>query len=171
LKPRVIPMRLKILALFLYAGVVGMCQSVAPPPKTSARVDQSGQGTQKRTDCKKAAPDFSVSNLAPWQRERRFEVQAWHWDDAQVDSKSGFHSPFLIPTTKSCPFDQRLNPQSFYAKLEPLPTQWPNAKLEPIPTEWPNAKFEAIPTDWPSLNVVPLASRPGAPTTTSIPTK
>ena len=165
----VIPMRFKTLALFLCAGVVGMCQSVAPAPKTSARVDQSGQGTQQRTDCKKTAPDFSVSNLAPRQKEARFDVQAWHWDDA-LDSKSAFHSPFLIPRAPSCPFDQELW-RSFQAKLEPPPTQGPNAKFEPIPTEWPNAKFEAIPTDWPSLKVVPLAPQPGAPATPSIPAR
>jgi hypothetical protein len=28
------------------------------------------------------------------------------------------------------------------AKLEPIPTQWPNAKLEQIPTTWPNLKLK-----------------------------
>ena len=163
-------MRFKILALFLCAGFVGMCQSAAPAPKTSARVDQRAQSAQQRTDCKKATSQLSVSNLAPWQKERGLEVQAWHWDDAQIDAKSAFHSPFVVSTAQSCPFNRELS-RSFQAKLEPPPTRWPNAKVEPIPTEWPNAKFVEIPTDWPSLKVVPLASLTGAPTTRSIPTK
>lgn len=173
-------MRLIILALFLCAGAVGMCQSVAPAPQTSARVDESRQGTQQQTDCKKASPDFSISGFAPRQGVRRFAVPAWNWVDAQVDSKSAFHSPLSVPTAKSCPlfatngestFDQGPYRQWFQAKLEPISTPWPNAKLEPIPTEWPNAKFEPIPTDWPSLKVLPMAFRPGMPTTMSIPTK
>jgi hypothetical protein len=165
---RVTPICFKVLALFCCTGVVGICQSVAPAPMTSARVDESRQGPQQWTDCKKSTSDFSVSNLAPRQGERRSNLQAWRWDDAQVDSKSAFHSPFLIPTAQSCPFNQELW-RSFQAKLEPFPTQSPNSKSQPIPTEWPNAKFEAIPTDWPSLKVVPLASQPGTPAT--IPTK
>ncbi len=158
-------MRFKVLVLFLCAGVVGMCQSVATAPKKSAQADQSGQRTPQRVDCKKAAPEFSVSNLAQEQKEHQFNVQRWHWDDPQVDSKGAFPSPFWSTTTEPCSFAQELNPHLFYAKLEPLPTQWPNAKLEPIPTEWPNAKLEAIPTAWPSLKVVRLASQPAAPTT------
>lgn len=37
------------------------------------------------------------------------------------------------------------------------------AKMEPIPTQWPNAKFEGIPTRWPNLQTVPLVEeQPGA---------
>jgi hypothetical protein len=170
-------MRLKILVLFLCAGVVGMCQSVAPAPRTSAQVDESRQGIQQRMDCKRASSDFSISGFASQQGAPRFEVPAQNWNGAQVDSKSTFHSPFLIPTAKSCPlfaangeftFDQGPYRQWFQAKLDPIPTPWPNAKLVPIPTEWPNAKFEAIPTDWPNLKVAPVASRSDAPSTTLI---
>jgi hypothetical protein len=31
----------------------------------------------------------------------------------------------------------------------------PAGKMEPIPTQWPNAKFEGIPTRWKNLKVVP----------------
>src|SRR5579863_6306788 len=153
-------MRLKIFAMFLFAGVAGMCQSVTPASKTSARVDENRQ-RDSATDCNKASPDFSISRLAPRQRERRFEVPAWNWDDAQVDSKSAFHLPFLIPTAKPCALlaanGQSIVDQGLY--LQRL-----QAKLEPIPTEWPNAKFEPIPTDWPNLKVGPLTFRPGTPT-------
>jgi hypothetical protein len=161
-------MRLKILALFFCAGVVGMCQSATPAPKTSARVDESRHGTQQRTDCKKASSDFSFSSVAPQQGERRFEVPAWSWDDAQVAAKSAIHSPFLIPPPKSCP-SLASNAESIYD--QGLYRQRLQAKLEPIPTEWPNAKLEAIPTDWPNLKVVPLTSRLGTATTRSTLTK
>jgi hypothetical protein len=151
----------KILVLFLCASVVGMCQSVAPASKTLARVN-SQQGTQQWTDCKKIAPDASVSSLAPRQGERRFHVQTQHWNVAQVDSKSTFISPF--PSGQPCPFDQQLW-RSFQTKLEPLPGQGPHTKSEPIPTEWPNGKFEPIPSDWPGLKVIPMASEPGASAT------
>ena len=160
-------MRLKIFAMFLFAGVPGMCQSVTPASKTSARVDENRQ-RDSATDCNKASPDFSISRLAPRQRERRFEVPAWNWDDAQVDSKSAFHPPLLVPTAKSCPLFATNGESTFDQGPH---RQWFQAKLEPIPTEWPNAKFEPIPTDWPSLKVLPMAFRPGTPTTMSIPTK
>ncbi|HKO13016.1 MAG TPA: hypothetical protein VJV22_13665 [Acidobacteriaceae bacterium] len=38
----------------------------------------------------------------------------------------------------------------------------PVAKMEPIPTQWPNAKMEPIPTRWPNLQVVPLGTQPAA---------
>jgi hypothetical protein len=161
-------MCLTLIGLFLWAGVAGMCQSVAPAPATSARVDESHQGTIQWTKCKDTAPEFSVSNLAP--KERRFEAQAWHWDAAQVDSKSALHSPFSTSAAQSCMVDRGLL-HSFQAKLEPLPAQLPNAKFGPIPTQWPGAKFEPIPTDWPNLKIIPLASRPAAPAIKSIPVK
>jgi hypothetical protein len=158
------PMRLNILALFLCASVMSVCQSFAPTPKTSARVDENRQGTPGWTDCEKSTSDFSVSKPAPRQGERQFNLQAWPWDNTQLDAKNAFHSQFLFPIAQSCPFNQDLL-RSFHAKLESPPPQAPNLKFEPIPTQWPNARFEPIPTDWPGLKLVPLASQPSAPRT------
>jgi hypothetical protein len=54
-----------------------------------------------------------------------------------------------------------------FAFAVPSP-QTRSGKMEPIPTQWPNAKFEAIPTRWKNLKVVPAggadaASTPGNP--------
>lgn len=32
----------------------------------------------------------------------------------------------------------------------------PHARVEPIPTEWPELRVERIPTQWPDLKIVPL---------------
>ena len=45
--------------------------------------------------------------------------------------------------------------------LPPAPPK-PMAKMEPIPTQWPNAKWEQIPTRWPQLRAVPLGLQPGS---------
>jgi hypothetical protein len=37
-------------------------------------------------------------------------------------------------------------------KLQPVAT----AKLEPIPTTWPNLKIEKIPTQWVGMKIVPV---------------
>jgi hypothetical protein len=34
----------------------------------------------------------------------------------------------------------------------------PVAKMEPIPTQWPNAKYEPIPTHWNNVRVVPIGN-------------
>lgn len=47
-------------------------------------------------------------------------------------------------------------PQTRVTPLLPTSPK-PMAKMEPIPTQWPNAKFEGIPTRWPNLQTVPLA--------------
>src|SRR6185312_6446570 len=46
-----------------------------------------------------------------------------------------------------------------FAKPKPMP---PVAKMEPIPTQWPNAKFEPIPTQWLHLQVMQLGAQPAA---------
>jgi hypothetical protein len=160
----VLRMRLAIVALFLCAGAVGMCQSAVLDPKPLAPRDKS----QQQTDCTKATPYISVSSFAPQQGAHRFEVPAWHWDGTRVDSTLAFHSPSLMPTANPCPW-LALNGEPTLS--QGLNQQRLKAQLEPIPTQWPDAKIEAIPTDWPGLQIVPIASRPGMPITMSVPTK
>ena len=173
-------MRLPILAIFLCAGVVGLCQSADSAPRASAPADQRHPGTQHHADCNQASADPSALSLAPQQAERRFEAPAWNWDGAQLDSKSAPRSPFSLPTPKPCPFlaangepafESGLNSQWFQARLEPIPAPWPNAKAEPIPTTWPNAKLEPIPNVWPNLKLVLIADRPAEPSAKSTPAK
>jgi hypothetical protein len=162
-------MRLALLTLFLYAGVSVRCQSVAPAPKTPETAGERPQGAQLWTDCKRSAPDLSISSLALRKGERPDGAPAtWHWEAAQVDSKNIFHPSPLNSAVQSRTLVAQNGEPSFYH----MPSrQWPNAKSEPIPTQWPLAKFERIPTEWPSLKIMPITSRPTTPATTRVPLK
>ena len=61
-----------------------------------------------------------------------------------------------------------LQPPAVFSFVRPKPMP-PVAKMEPIPTQWPNAKFEPIPTQWSHLQVVPLGPQPAAGAVTVLP--
>jgi len=150
------PMCVKILVVFLVAGIAGVCQSIVPAGKAQTPTGPTGPRPQL-INGKKVLP-FSVSNPAPWQKTSFAESQPMRWEDPQRDVQSLFSTP---SAAKFLTFDPRLNPELFSAKVEPPRVHWPNAKVLPIPTVWPNAKIEPIPTTWPGFKIVPLAYQQG----------
>jgi hypothetical protein len=59
---------------------------------------------------------------------------------AAGDVNQLLHAPAMDASTVWA--SPRHSPASPIAKLEPIPTQWPNAKFEQIPTTWPNLKLQ-----------------------------
>jgi hypothetical protein len=171
-------MRMATLALFFGTGVAAMCQSMAPASNAPENAGENPQYIKPLKHCKTITPDFFMLSFATPKGERQSGVPAtWHWNDAQVDSKNIFHSPFagagaqINPTntffsssSNSVVPSGTLGAQNWQQSMDEMPfRQWSNVKLEPIPTQWPNAKLEPIPSEWPGFKMTLITSQP--PTT------
>jgi hypothetical protein len=134
-------MRLAILALFMCAGSVAICQST-PPVRVSPQI-QGQPAISPRTGVTKLPPNWSVTSRMPvpsdpnisqvWNNPRR----EWKINPKQPLSGIGWGTMLVAR-------NEQPNPQPPNAKVEPIPTQWPNAKVEPIPTQWPDFKLAPI---------------------------
>jgi hypothetical protein len=141
-------MRLAILALFMCAGPMAICQSTPPPPANSEK-PQGQPVIQPWADFSKLPPNWLSTPTTPIQSD-----------------------PGVSPGWNNRQRDWRINPQqplsgSGWRALivqndHPNP-QLPNANVEPIPTQWPNAIVEAIPTQWPHSKLLPIAPSPTRP--------
>jgi hypothetical protein len=82
----------------------------------------------------------------------------------RIDQGSIVHPPagsFVVQPAQA----PTLQAQKLYPDLKLQPVD--SAKLEAIPTQWPNFKMENIPTQWPGMKVTPIqmGSASGALTT------
>jgi hypothetical protein len=71
----------------------------------------------------------------------------------RLDEGSIIHPPagsFVLQPAKT----PTLEAQKLYPGLKLQPVD--NAKLEAIPTQWPDFKTENIPTEWPGMKVTPI---------------
>jgi hypothetical protein len=134
-------MQLAILALFMCAGSVAICQST-PPDQVNPQI-QGQPAVSPRTGVTKLPPNWNVTPTMPvpsdpnisqvWNNPRR----EWKINPKQPLSGIGWGTMLV-------------------ARNEQPNRQPPNAKVEPIPTQWPNAKVEAIPTQWPDFKLLPI---------------
>ncbi len=142
-------MRLAILALFLCAGPMAICQSTAPAPANSEKQKQPV-----------AQPWMDFGKLPPHWLTKPMPVQSDQdvsrgWNDPQRDWKINPLQP--LPQSGE-QFGKMLIAQKDGPDPQLPLSSWPNAKVEPIPTQWPNAIVEAIPTQWPNFKLLPIKS-------------
>jgi hypothetical protein len=141
-------MRLAILALFICAGPMAICQSTPPVPANSEK-PQGPPVTQPRADFNQPPPNWLSTPNAPIQSDSGVSPD---WNKRQRDWKINPQQPLSGIGWKTL-MTQNDHPNP----------QLPNLKVEPIPTRWPNAIVEAIPTQWPDSKLLPIQPSPTRP--------
>jgi hypothetical protein len=136
-------MRRIILALLLCASPTAISQSIPQPPANS------GKSTVEPGS---RFHDFTPNQLTrPTMPVQTDPGTSPGWNSAQRNWKINPQQPWSLPGEQQ--FGKTLmaqnehpDPQSLGPKVQPIPTQWPNAKMEPIPTRWPDFKLLPIAT-------------------------
>ena len=149
-------MRLAILALFMCAGSVAICQST-PAAQVNPRI-QDQPAISPRTGVTKLPPNWSVTPAMPVPSDPNISQV---WNNPQREWKINPKQPLSSiggGTLLVARYEQP-HPQSPTARVEPIPTQWPNAKVEPIPTQWPD--FNLLPITIESISPVMLKAPAG----------
>jgi hypothetical protein len=140
-------MRLAILALFMCAGSVAICQSTPP-----ARVNPQIQGQPAISPRTGVTKLWSVTPAMPVPSDPN---NSQVWNNPQREWKINTKQPLsgIGWGTMLVARNEQPHPQP-NARVEPIPTQWPNAKVEPIPTQWPD--FKLLPITIKSISPVML---------------
>jgi len=130
-------MRLTILTLCLFSAIMAFGQSPQQPQKPAI--------SQPWAQFSKTPSDWLSTGTAPAAPLIAPQTGfTFRWDGGKINRKTLY--PLLWPgfgALPSNPLIAKNEPQSlgapfnhgFHAKLEPIPTQWPDAKWSPIPTE------------------------------------
>ena len=114
-------MKAAILVLFLCSGGAALSQSTA----SASAKPYTALNNPAWIDSMKLLQGRYSPSLAPLTAEHTFNAPPrWDWGAAQGGAK------IILPTKSTASI----------AKLEPIPTQWPNLTVEQIPTDWPNLK-------------------------------
>lgn len=147
-------MRLTTFALFLSAGTVAFCQSVAPAPANPGQRWLTPPGiAQFGKDFTILPPQWRFDSAAPIFRSAPGPLRPP--DEAQIDAKIIRHPP---PSSIGELPPGTLVAQGQYPGLQLLAIEQSQAKVQPIPTTWPNLKVENIPIVWPKAEIKQVES-------------
>ena len=155
-------MRLTILTLCFCVGSAAIGQSTAATPTSPDK--QKQPVTQPWMNFSNLAPNWVPTPPAPVPLDPNVlsggnkAPRNWKINPQQPLSIGGGQAFGMVLVARTESPDAQLPFSSWSAKVEPIPTQWPNAKVEPIPTRWLNDKL------------LPITSTSGSPVMLHAPT-
>jgi hypothetical protein len=146
-------MRLAVLALFICGGTMATGQQTAHAPAFPEQPSLTSHGMALPSGDFAKHPPQRHFNLVVPRSAIILPGSLRQPNDAQIDPK------IIVLPPQSSIGEQTPGMQvaeNLYPGLKFLPIDESKAKLEPIPTSWPNLKIENIPTVSPKLEVLPV---------------
>jgi hypothetical protein len=139
-------MRTGVLVLLLCIPCAAVCQSISSIPADANQQQKSCSFLSRSSAVQCLAQKLNGKNSA--------STRKWQWDKAQAGPNQLLRRTFpdswplqqyaLLAQNGPAVVDPFSSPRASHGKLEPIPTQWPEAKFEQIPTRWPHATITSI---------------------------